>query len=141
MGIDWKAYGLGGSRLAYLPSEYGLFHDAHGRWMTVTQSSRYWHAIFPVPEPRSGVVTDQAKNKADRIRVDPGLSLPLHRASAPVDAHRHREMNAPNGGQIAAEQRRSAVPMTFAVENSSSVCRSNVDVTWELHALSKIFAR
>lgn len=28
-GIDWKAYGLSGARLAYLLAEYGLFHDAH----------------------------------------------------------------------------------------------------------------
>lgn len=28
-GIDWKAHGLGGARLAYLLSEYGLFHNAH----------------------------------------------------------------------------------------------------------------
>ncbi|WP_247459248.1 3'-5' exonuclease [Bradyrhizobium sp. 62] len=28
-GIDWKAHGLSGARLAYLLSEYGLFHDAH----------------------------------------------------------------------------------------------------------------
>jgi DNA polymerase-3 subunit epsilon len=28
-GIDWKAHGLGGARLAYLLSECGLFHDAH----------------------------------------------------------------------------------------------------------------
>jgi DNA polymerase III subunit epsilon len=27
--IDWKAYGFGGARLAYLLAEYGLFHDAH----------------------------------------------------------------------------------------------------------------
>lgn len=29
MGIDWKAYGLAGARLAYLLSECGLFHYAH----------------------------------------------------------------------------------------------------------------
>lgn len=29
MGIDWKAHGLAGARLAYLLSECGLFHDAH----------------------------------------------------------------------------------------------------------------
>jgi DNA polymerase-3 subunit epsilon len=28
-GIDWKAYGLSGARLAYLLSECGLFHGAH----------------------------------------------------------------------------------------------------------------
>lgn len=28
-GIDWKAHGFRGARLAYLPAEYGLFHDAH----------------------------------------------------------------------------------------------------------------
>jgi DNA polymerase-3 subunit epsilon len=28
-GINWKAHGLGGTRLAYLLSECGLFHDAH----------------------------------------------------------------------------------------------------------------
>jgi DNA polymerase III subunit epsilon len=28
-GVDWKAYGFGGARLAYLLAEYGLFHDAH----------------------------------------------------------------------------------------------------------------
>jgi DNA polymerase III subunit epsilon len=28
-GIDWKAHGLSGARLAYLLSECGLFHDAH----------------------------------------------------------------------------------------------------------------
>jgi DNA polymerase-3 subunit epsilon len=28
-GIDWKAHGLSGARLAYLLAEYGLFHDAH----------------------------------------------------------------------------------------------------------------
>jgi DNA polymerase-3 subunit epsilon len=28
-GVDWKAYGFGGARLAYLLTEYGLFHDAH----------------------------------------------------------------------------------------------------------------
>lgn len=28
-GIDWKAHGLSGARLAYLLSEFGLFHDAH----------------------------------------------------------------------------------------------------------------
>jgi DNA polymerase III subunit epsilon len=29
MGIDWKAHGLSGARLAYLLAESGLFHDAH----------------------------------------------------------------------------------------------------------------
>jgi DNA polymerase-3 subunit epsilon len=29
MGIDWKAHGLGGARLAYLLAGCGLFHDAH----------------------------------------------------------------------------------------------------------------
>jgi DNA polymerase III subunit epsilon len=28
-GIDWKAHGLSGARLAYLLAECGLFHDAH----------------------------------------------------------------------------------------------------------------
>lgn len=28
-GINWKAHGLSGARLAYLLSEFGLFHDAH----------------------------------------------------------------------------------------------------------------
>jgi DNA polymerase-3 subunit epsilon len=28
-GIDWKAHGLSGARLAYLLAEFGLFHDAH----------------------------------------------------------------------------------------------------------------
>lgn len=28
-GVDWKAYGFGGARLAYLLAECGLFHDAH----------------------------------------------------------------------------------------------------------------
>lgn len=28
-GINWKAHGLGGARLAYLLAEFGLFHDAH----------------------------------------------------------------------------------------------------------------
>ena len=70
-GIDWKAHGLSGARLAYLLAECGLFHDAH-------RALDDCHAVLEIlardmpgtDQPALAILLDRARRAQHRIWAD-----------------------------------------------------------------------